>query len=426
MHKFPLMPKRQVKKPWFILIALALAIFIGSIITKETTVLGIHFYKVFDVLGTLFINALTLVVVPLVASSIIMGVARIASEAQFGRMGAKTFLLFLVTNLIAILIGVVIVNLFQPGASVNIQLTQFAQPEHLEIAKNGMFSKLILEIVPPNILAAFAKGNMLGLIFFSLLFGYAITQIKRVHLQTHLQFWKGVFEAMLKIVHGIMYFLPLGVFCLAAKIFADAGLETLKPMGHFIWTTLLALCLFSFGVIPLFLKFLAKVRVRTYYRAIAPALVTAFSTGSSSATLPIALECMEERAGVSNRICSLVIPLGTSINLSGTALYNAMGGLFIAQVYGIDMSIGTQLFYAFATLIISFGVASVPGGGLVASLTLLRIMGLPLEGLGLLVALDRILDMFRTSANLFSYTTNATVVAATEGENRILLKKSFS
>jgi len=426
MHKFLLMQKRQLKKTWFILIALALAIFVGSIITKETIFLGIHLYKVFDVLGTLFINALTLVVVPLVASSIIMGVARIASEAQFGRLGAKTFFLFLATNLIAIIIGMVIVGLFQPGSAVHIATSQFAQPENINLAKSGMFTKLILEIIPSNILAAFAKGNMLGLIFFSLLFGYAITQIKRIHLQTHLQIWKGVFEAMLRIVHGIMYFLPLGVFCLGAKIFADAGLETLKPMGHFIWTVLFSLSLFSFGVIPLMLKLLAGISARNYFRAIAPALVTAFTTGSSAATLPIALECMEERGKISNRICSLVIPLGTSLNLSGTALYNAMGGLFIAQVYGIDLSLGTQIFYAFVTLLVSFGVASVPGGGLVASLTLLRIMGLPIEGLGLLAALDRILDMFRTSTNLFSYTANAAIIAASEGEKRILLKKSFS
>ena len=420
------MPKKQSRKPWSILIALALAIFVGSVINQSTTLIGIPLYKVFDIIGTLFINALTLVVVPLVASSIIMGVARIASESQFGRLGAKTFALFLATNLLGIVIGLLAVDLFKPGVGVPVHAAAAAQADTFVRSGGGMFSKLVLEIIPPNVLAAFAKGNMLGLIFFSLLFGYAITQIKKVHLQTHLQVWKGVFEAMLKIVHGIMYFLPVGVFCLAAKIFADAGIETLKPLGNFIWTALLAMSIFSFGIIPLLLKMVGKVSVRNYYKAVAPALVTAFSTGSSSATLPIALECMEERAGLSNRICSLVIPLGTSINLSGTALYTSMGGLFIAQVFGIDLSIGEQILYVLTTLLISFGVASVPGGGLVSSLTLLRIMGLPIEGLGLLIALDRILDMFRTSTNLFSYTTNATLIAASEGEKRILVKKTFN
>ncbi|NGX47268.1 MAG: Proton glutamate symport protein [Chlamydiae bacterium] len=419
-----LMTKRSAKKPWGILIALTLAVFVGSIINKETQILGISPYYVFDVLGTLFINALTLVVVPLVSSSIITGVARIASESQFGRLGLRTFLYFLLTNFVGILIGFSVANLFSPGSGV--QMTNVLAPQSIQAAKTGVFSELILEIIPSNILAAFAKGNMLGLIFFSLIFGYAITQIGRKSLQTHFQFWKGIFEAMLRITHAIMYLLPLGVFCLTAKIFADAGLETLKPLGNFVWATLIGFILFSFGFIPLLLIFIAKVPVRNYFRAISPAIVTAFSTGSSSATLPISLECMEERAGISNRICALVIPLGTSLNLSGTALYNTMAVFFVAQVFGIEFSAINQISLIIVTLLISFGVASVPGGGLVAALTILRIMGLPIEGLGLIIATDRILDMFRTTVNLFSYTTCSVLVAKSDGERSVLSKKVYS
>ncbi len=419
------MPMRKTKKPWSILIALLLAVVVGSLISSETRILGISPYHVFEVVGTLFINALTLVVVPLVSSSIILGVARIASEAQFGRIGLRTFGYFSLTNGVAILIGYLFVQLVRPGSSVVASLSNAVSPESLQAAKEGIFSTLLLEIIPPNILAAFAKGNMLGLIFFSLIFGYAITQITRKNFQTHMQIWKGVFEAMLRITHGIMYVLPIGVFCLAAKIFADAGIPTLLPLANFIGIALLAFAFFGLIFIPLLLSFVGKVSVQNYFRAIAPAIVTAFSTSSSSATVPISLECMEERAGVSNRICSLVIPLGSSLNLSGTALYNTMAVFFIAQVFGIDLPIAKQITLLFVTFLVSFGVASIPGGGLVAILTILRITGIPVEGIGIVVAFDRILDMFRTVLNLFSYTTCATLVAKSDGEKDILSKEVY-
>lgn len=419
------MAKKIAKKPWSILIALALALIVGSLIDQNTRIIGISPYKVFDVAGTLFINALTLVVVPLVSSSIITGVARIASESQFGRIGLRTFGYFALTNAAGILIGYFIVQLISPGSGFYSTLTNTLSQASISKANEGVFSSLILEIIPPNILAAFAKGNMLGLIFFSLIFGYAITQISRKLLQTHLQVWKGVFEAMLQITHGIMKLLPIGVFCLTAKIFADAGLETLIPLGNVIWTVLLAFILFGFLFIPLLLTLIGKVPIRNYYNAISPAMVTAFSTSSSSATLPISLECMEERGGVSNRICSLVIPLGSSLNLAGTALYNTMITFFIAQVFGIDLPILKQVTIIIAAFLVSFGVASIPGGGLVAILTILRITGLPIEGIGLIVAVDRILDMFRTVINLFSYTTCATLVAKSDGEKNLFSKKEF-
>ncbi len=418
------MAKKKIKKPWSILIALALAVFVGSIISQDTIIFGISPYRIFDVLGSLFINALTLVVVPLVSSSIITGVARIASESQFGRLGLRTFGYFLLLNFSAILIGFFVASFLTPGSG--IQIPSALPPESVQMAETGVFGDLLLEIIPPNILAAFAKGNMLGLIFFSLIFGYAITQINRKSMQTHFQFWKGMFEAMIRITHGIMRFLPLGVFFLAAKIFTATGIETLKPLGNFVWVTLLGFALFSFGFVPLLMIFVAKIPIRNYFRAISPAIITAFSTGSSSATLPIALECMEERGGLSNRICALVIPLGTSLNLSGTALYNSMAVLFVAQVFNIELSIVSQITLVFVTLLISFGVAAVPGGGLVAAMTILRVMGLPLEGLGLILALDRILDLFRTTVNLFSYTTSATLVAKSDGEENLFSKKEYN
>ncbi len=281
-----------MKKPWTVLIAIALAIFVGTIINKESWL-----YPVFDVIGTLFIQALTLVVVPLVMASIITGVARIANEKQFGKLGIKIFGFFILTNLIGILIGVGIGDIAQPGAGAQLPMN-LAQTA--KITNNGTIANLLLEIIPSNILDALTKGKMLGLIFFSILFGYALTNIPKKAFQAHKRIWQGVFEAMIKITHGIMYFLPFGVFCLVAKIFADLGLETLRPLGNLIWASILGLALFAFGAIPLLLKIIGRVNFRQYFRAVSPALITAFSTSSSAATLPISLECMEERAGINS------------------------------------------------------------------------------------------------------------------------------
>jgi len=426
------MPQKKRKKPWSVLIAIVLAIFVGAITNKETTIFGLSLFALFDILGKLFINSLTLIVVPLVSTSIITGVARIGSEAKFGRLGLKTFGFYALTNLIAILIGVTLVNLIQPGVGINFNTSVMMDPEHLSALKenighgaNAAFIALILDIIPPNILDALAKGNMLGLIFFSLLFGYAITKISEKSAATHMQFWTGIFDAMIHITHIIMRFLPLGVFCLVAKVFAEIGLESLKSVGVFFVTVLVGLGIFVFIGLPLLLRFVAKVSPVNQFRAMAPALITAFSTSSSAASLPITLDCMEKRAGVSNRICSLVIPLGTSINLSGSALYEGMGALFIAQAFGLELSFTTQLAFTIFTLLASMGVAGVPAGSLVVIIIILKLMGLPAEGIGLLLAVDRILDMFRTTTNVFSDSCCATLVARTEGEKRILTKKVF-
>jgi len=427
------MPSKKKQKPWSVLIAIVLAIFIGNFTGTEARVFGISLFETYDIIGKLFINSLTLIVVPLVSSSIITGVARIGSEAKFGRLGLKTFGFYALTNFLAILIGVTLVNIIKPGVDMAIDSSHFVSPEALAELKSGAigttsaaFKNLLLEIIPSNVLNAFAQGNMLGLIFFSLLFGYAITKISEKSSATHMQFWTGVFQAMIHITHIILRFLPVGVFCLVAKVFAETGLGSLRSVGLFFVTVVLGLVIFVLIVLPLLLKMIAKVNPWNQFRAMAPALITAFSTSSSSASLPITLDCMEKRAGVSNKICSLVIPLGTSINLSGSALYEGMAALFIAQAFGLELSFGTQIAFTVFTLLASMGVAGVPAGSLVAILIILRTMGLPPEGIGLILAVDRILDMFRSTTNVFSDSCCATLVAVSEGEKRILTKKVFT
>jgi proton glutamate symport protein len=222
-----------------------------------------------------------------------------------------------------------------------------------------------------------------------------------------------------------MKVLPFGVFCLVGKVFATTGFESLKSLLFFFITVVTALAFFMFVVLPLVLKFIGKVSPLAHFRAMAPALVTAFSTSSSSASLPVTLDCAEKRAGISNRICSLVLPLGISLNLAGSALYECVAAMFVAQVYGIEISIATQFIVVSLALITSMGVAGIPAGSLVAVIVILKALGLPAEAIGLFIAVDRLLDMCRTTVNVFSDSCCAALVARSEGE-KILTKKKFS
>jgi Na+/H+-dicarboxylate symporter len=418
--------KKKQKRPWGVFLAIILAIAFGTVIGEKATLFDVTIYSILDLLGTLFLNALTLVVVPLVSSSIISGIARIGNDGGFGRIGGKTFGFYISTSLLAILIGLFFVNLINPGAAqigvpvAGVEST--ALTEKISHHEGGAFIVVLLSIIPANVLHAFTQGNMLGLIFFSLLFGYSISKIESSHGATLLSFFQGVFQTMIQVTHLIMKFLPYGVFCLVAKVFMTTGLSSLTSVALFTLTVLLGLATFMFIGLPLMLKFIAKVKPVRHLKAMAPALVTAFSTSSSSATLPVTIDCVEKRAGVSNRICSLVVPLGTSINMSGSALYECVAAMFIAQAYGIELSFTTQFLVVLLSLITSIGVAGIPSASLVAILVILRVIGLPAEGIGLFIAVDRLLDMCRTTVNVFSDSCCAVLVARTEGETNVLAR----
>jgi proton glutamate symport protein len=421
------MSRQTKKRPWPVFIAIFLAILFGSWAGKEAQFFGISFYEIFDVIGTIFLNALTLVVVPLVSSSIITGISRIGNEGAFGRLGAKMFLFYMGTSLLAILIGLFFVNLVNPGGGGEIVPTLGPEATDLSTLKEKMvhtgpaaFVQVLISIIPSNIIAAFSKGEMLGLIFFSILFGYTLSKIESQPKATVQSFFQGIFQTMIEITHRIMKFLPYGVFCLVAKVFMSTGAGSLKAVSLFFMAVMLGLLTFMFIGLPLLLKFVAKVHPIRHFKAMAPALVTAFSTSSSSATLPITMDCVEKRAGVSNRICSLVVPLGTSINMSGSALYECVAAMFVAQAYGIDLSFSTQFLIVFMSLITSVGVAGIPSASLVAIIIILKVIGLPVEGIGLFLAVDRLLDMCRTTVNVFSDSCCAILVAKSEGENKVL------
>ncbi len=413
---------------WQILIALALAVIAGLATGKDGALFGVTFYSVYDFLGTLFLNALKMLIVPLVVSSIIVGIAGIGSSSALGRLGGKTLLYYMASSLFAILIGLAIVNLFTPGIQDGQPLKEVvgftadtgAFEEKVAGKGAGDIVGIFLRMVPTNIISAAATGQMLGLIFFSLLFGFFLTRIQEPYAEAQYNFWQGLFEIMMKLTEFIMRFAPIGVFGLVAKVVATSGLEAFASLAWFFFSVLLAL-LFHFAVtMPLLLSIVGRVNPLRHYRAMAPALLTAFSTASSASTLPLTMECVEKNAGVSNRTTSFVLPLGATVNMDGTALYECVAAMFIAQAYGIELDFATQFTIVLVALVTSIGVAAIPSASLVAIAIILATIGLPAEGIGLILAVDRILDMCRTSVNVFSDSCGAVIIGRLEGEEGIL------
>jgi len=418
----------KLKLHWQILIALVLAVIAGTLTGADGSLFGITFYSVYEFIGTLFLNALKMLIVPLIVSSIIVGIAGIGSSSALGRLGGKTLLYYMSTSLIAILIGLVMVNMIAPGvidgepAKDLIGLTGDVDEIKGKVEGKGAGDvvDVFLRMVPTNIFAAAVNGQMLGLIFFSLLFGFFLTKIQEAYAESLYNFWQGVYEVMMLITEWVMKFAPIGVFALVAKVVATTGLDAFKPLALFFITVVLALATHFFVVMPLLLRFVGRVNPWRHYRAMLPALLTAFSTSSSSATLPMTIECVEKNAGVSNKTSSFVLPLGATINMDGTALYECVAAIFIAQAYGIELSFATQFTIVMVALLTSIGVAGIPSASLVAISIILAAIGLPIEAIGLILAVDRVLDMCRTTVNVFSDSCGAVVIARTEGEQDIL------
>lgn len=415
-----------MKLHWQILISIGLALVVGVLIEPADGVGELTFYALFDFLGTLFLNALKMIVVPLIVSSIICGVASAGVGENLSRLGGKTITFYIASSLLAILLGLVLVNITQPGmingqpAGEQLNLSSPAELSEtlgkVEGRGAGDIADVFLRLVPTNVIDAAANGEMLGLIFFSLLFGYFMVRVDHQYAQALQHFWQGVFEVMMGITMLVMKFAPIGVFALVAKTVVATGFAAFGPLLVFFATVVVALALHTFVTMALLLRYVAKVNPLQHYRAMFPAMLTAFSTASSSATLPLTLRCVENNAGVSNKTSSFVLPLGATINMDGTALYECVAALFIAQAYGLDLSFAQQFLVVLLALLTSIGVAGIPAASLVAISVILTAMGLPLEGIGMLLVTDRVLDMLRTAVNVFSDSCCAVVVASLEGE----------
>jgi len=335
-------------------------------------------------------------------------------------MSAKTFTYYISTSLIAIITGLIIVNLVQPGIGVHLGFEKVPEELNANVEKLG---DTLLGIIPVNPFAAMVKGDILPTIFFSLLFGFFITRISEPYKSNLSNFFEGVFEVMMRLTHFIILFTPIGVFALIAKIVTQTGLDVFLPLASYMLSVVAALFIHAIITLPLLLYFIGGISPFAHFKAMSSALLTAFSTSSSSATLPLTMSSIEENAGASNKVSSFVLPLGATINMDGTALYECVAAMFIAQVYGIDLSFGQQFIVVFTALLASIGAAGIPMAGLVMMTIILKAVGLPLEGLGLILAVDRILDMIRTSVNVWSDSCGTVIIAKSEGETGLKVLK---
>ena len=415
---------KRVALHWQILGALLLAVLAGLFL-GGAQLGGLAAVDVFDFIGTIFLNALKMIVVPLVVASIVTSVASLGSSEGFARLGLKTIVFYLGTTLLAVLLGLVLVNLISPGtrgdgAALQLPADVGEQLKKAEGRGLGDIAQIFTRMVPTNVIGAAVQGDLLALIFFSLLFGFFANRLPENLRTPFILVWRGIYETMLLLTNFIMRFAPLGIFGLVAKVVATTGFEAFGRLGLFFATTASALAIHTFVTLPLLMVLLARLDPRRHFRAMAPAMLTAFSTASSSATLPLTMECVEERAGVSNRVASFTLPLGATVNMNGTALYECVAAMFIAQVYGIHFGLATQFMIVLLALLTSIGVAGIPAASLVAIVIILNAVGLPAEGIGLILAVDRILDMMRTSVNIFGDSVAAVVIAKSEGETDVL------
>ncbi|HNP66112.1 MAG TPA: dicarboxylate/amino acid:cation symporter [Woeseiaceae bacterium] len=423
---------RKLALHWQILIAIVLAGIAGYVIFEyrgstgiEPGIFGVKYVAVFGYIGDLFLNALRMIIVPLITSSIIVGVAGIGSGGNLGALGGKTLLFYATTTLAAILVGLFVINAIGPGYNASgepardeLAFTVSAEEVAAKVGNKDAsdVAEIFLRMIPENVVQAAADGQMLGLIFFAILFGYFMTHMSHDFAEPLFNFWNGVFHVMMKMTEWIMKFAPLGVFGLVGRVIAEAGLKAAGPLAVFAVAVLIALALHALVTLPLLLRFVGRVRpVKTIIGA-SQAMLTAFSTASSSATLPVTIECVEDRIGVSNKISSFVLPLGATVNMNGTALYECAAALFLAQAYGLDLTFGVQFTIVTIALMTSIGVAGVPSASLVAIAIILGAIGLPVEAIGVLMVFDRILDMCRTSVNVWGDVCCATIIARLEGE----------
>lgn len=427
----------KIKLHWQVLISMLLALLI-SFIVKHFNAEGSQWVSgmilACDFMGRLFLNALKMIVVPLIGGSIISGVIGIGSQKDFGRLGFKTILFYTVTCSLAVMVTLLLVNIIKPGevdlATAEKMLAQAKQPEEFtnKIESKGASDVLevLIRTIPDNIVEASSDNTqLLGIIFFSLIFGFYASRLPQDKKELQEKFWSSVLDVMMNIADLVIMFAPIGVFALVTPKFIDFGFALFIPVFKFTITVLLGLLIYFFVILPLFLLLMGRVNPWTHLRAMTPALLTSFSTSSSVSTLPVTMECVEEVAGVSNRVSSFTLPLGATVNMGGTALYECVVVIFVAQFYQtidptFSFGLASQLVVVLLSLLTSIGVAGIPSASLVAIAVILGVVGLPVEYMGIVLVVDRVLDMCRTLVNVYSDTVAAVVIARTEGEELFL------
>lgn len=365
-------------------------------------------------LADIFLRLLRMAIMPLIITSIISGVVSVGSAAGLGRLGLKTFAYYITSSLLAILTGQLLVNLLKPGAGAKIGLT--ATPIQIPGAEQGI-GDLLLHIIPENPFSSMARGDVLPVIFFSILFGYFITRLKKKPKAQMTDFFQAAFETMMKLTLFVVWSAPLGVFGILARIVSQTGFEAFKSLSFYFAVVLIGLAFHAFVNLPLLLALVGRVNPIKHYKGMPPAILMAFSTCSTIVTLPLTMKAVTGNSRVSQKIANFVLPIGATVNMDGTALYECVAAIFIAQVYGFNLTFAAQLMIVVTALLASIGAASVPMSGMVMMSIILKAVGLPLEGVAVILAVDRILDMFRTTVNVLSDSCGAVIVARLEGES---------
>jgi len=417
---------------WKIIIGLVLGVFFG--VFAATQGWGIFVSNWISPFGIIFINLLKLIAVPLVLSSLITGVASLSDLKKLSRIGGRTISIYIATTTVAVTIGLLSVNLLQPGATVpddmKLKLQETYQSSvsgRVEAAgevKERSALQPIVDMVPSNFFdSASNNRNMLQVVFVAIIIGIALIQIKESKAKPVLDFFEGINELVIKLVDNIMFLAPYGVFALIADtITSIAGnnisnvLELLGALGFYMFAVIIGLTFQTLVTYTIVLKLFSKMPLKKFYQGLAPAQLLAFSTSSSGATLPVTMERCEEKLGVSEEVSSFVLPLGATINMDGTALYQAVAAVFIAQTLGMDLTLGAQLTIVLTAVLASIGTAAVPGAGVIMLVIILEAISVPSAGIALILGVDRILDMLRTVTNVTGDASVAVAVASSEGE----------
>ena len=423
---------KKIAFHWQILIGMVIGIVWGLIAVKIGWVEFTTFY--IKPWGTIFINLLKLIAVPLVMVSLISGITNLKDVSKLSRMGLRTIVLYIVTTVIAITIGLIIVNITNPGKIFPEEKVMEFKQKYADNVKQKEAAALdvkqdsplqfVVDLVPSNIFGAMSDNTqMLKVIFFALLFGISMIMLPESKSAPVKTFIDSANDIVLKMIDIIMKMAPFGVFALLASLIVDIAGDNLKDtvslfaaLGMYSFTVVLGLLIMIFVVYPIIIRFFTKINYRTFFKALTPVQLLAFSTSSSAATLPLTMETAEKKLGISNETASFVLPLGATINMDGTSLYQAVAAVFLAQVYGMDLSLGQQLTIILTATLASIGSAAVPGAGMVMLVIVLTAVGIPTEGIALIFAVDRPLDMLRTSVNVTGDSTIASIIASTENQ----------
>ncbi|SFN83421.1 proton glutamate symport protein [Candidatus Pantoea varia] len=410
----------KISLAWQILTALVLGIVVGAVLHNQPDNREWLVANILSPAGDIFIHLIKMIVVPIVISSLIVGIAGVGDAKKLGRIGVKTILYFEVITTIAIVVGITLANVFQPGTGIDMSTLATVDISKYEATtaevQGGPHSLVttILSLIPQNIFASMAKGDMLPIIFFSVLFGLGLSSLPSGQRDPLVNLFRGISEAMFKVTHMIMRYAPVGVFALIAVTIANFGFASLWPLAKLVLLVYAAILFFAFVVLGGVARF-CQLRITTLMRILKDELILSYSTSSSETVLPRIMEKMEAY-GAPKAITSFVVPTGYSFNLDGSTLYQSIAAIFIAQLYGIDLSLTDEIVLVLTLMVTSKGIAGVPGVSFVVLLATLGSVGIPLEGLAFIAGVDRIMDMARTALNVVGNALAVLVIARWENQ----------